>query len=175
MSVNKMTDPASVVTFVSDFAVSSNNRQKLAICIQPATNTGSLLIECTAYGTALGQKLRTSKRCLCYCATFCEHCVLTNLRCALRWLLSAEQALASEPCSMTEEDTDGVSLQLESKQALLPRADRIREAVCGWNGMLAWAICMTFLVFVFGITLVKLPFIAPQASTAIVCSREQSK
>lgn len=62
---------------------------------------------------------------------------------------------------MTEEDTDGGSLQLESKQALLPRADRIREAVCGWNGMLAWAVCMTFLVFVFGITLVRLLLTVP--------------
>ena len=57
---------------------------------------------------------------------------------------------------MTEEDIEGGSLQLESKQALLPRANRIREAVCGWNGLLAWAVCTTFLLLVFGITLVWL-------------------
>lgn len=57
---------------------------------------------------------------------------------------------------MTEEDSDlGTSLQLESKQALLPRAETIREAICGQNGLLAWACFSTFLVFVFGVTLVR--------------------
>ena len=53
-------------------------------------------------------------------------------------------------------DSDtGASLQLEAKEALLPRSDQIREAVCGQNGLLAWACLSTFLVFVFGITLVR--------------------
>ena len=57
---------------------------------------------------------------------------------------------------MTEDDSEqGGSLQLESMQALLPRGERIREAVCGQNGLLAWACFSTFLLVVFGITLVR--------------------
>jgi len=57
---------------------------------------------------------------------------------------------------MAEADSDTAgSLQLEAKEALLPRSERIREAVCGQNGLLAWACLSTFLVFVFGITLVR--------------------
>ncbi|DBA74924.1 hypothetical protein WJX79_004860 [Trebouxia sp. C0005] len=60
---------------------------------------------------------------------------------------------------MAEADSDtGGSLQLEAKEALLPRSERIREAVCGQNGLLAWACLSTFLVFVFGVILVFLAF-----------------
>lgn len=57
---------------------------------------------------------------------------------------------------MAEADSETAgSLQLEAKEALLPRSERMREAVCGQNGLLAWACLSTFLVFVFGITLVR--------------------
>lgn len=53
-----------------------------------------------------------------------------------------------------EEATDQ-TLHLGGKRALLPPVGHICEATLGWNGMLAWASC-TFMIFVFGITLVKL-------------------
>lgn len=57
---------------------------------------------------------------------------------------------------MAEDDSEnGASLQLEAKEALLPRPDTIAEVVCGQNGLLAWACFSTLLVFVFGITLVR--------------------
>ena len=54
-----------------------------------------------------------------------------------------------------EENTVKGSLQLEATEPLLSRGERIREVICGQNGLLAWACFSTFLAFVFGATLVR--------------------
>ena len=52
---------------------------------------------------------------------------------------------------MTDEESINA---VEDKTALL-RPNQIREATCGWKGLLVWAVC-TMVILVFGVILVKL-------------------
>ncbi|KAL3158444.1 hypothetical protein ABBQ38_010678 [Trebouxia sp. C0009 RCD-2024] len=54
---------------------------------------------------------------------------------------------------MTDEVDGHQTLKLVSEQTLLSPPNGTRKAVCGWNGMLAWASCMTLTVVIFGVTL----------------------
>lgn len=56
---------------------------------------------------------------------------------------------------MTDEADSHQTLKLVSEQTLLSPPNETRKAVCGWNGMLAWASCMTLTVIIFGVTLVN--------------------
>lgn len=57
-------------------------------------------------------------------------------------------------------------IAVDDKRALL-RPTQAHEAICGWKGLLAGAVCTT-LVLIFGVILVKLLF--PTPSRAIQCS-----
>ena len=51
-------------------------------------------------------------------------------------------------------DEEGINAVDDDKRALL-QPNQTREAICGWKGILAGAVC-TILLLVFGVILVKL-------------------
>lgn len=61
--------------------------------------------------------------------------------------------------ALPEDDKGSSPLQLESQQPLIPKWHRVQDAVCGTQGVLAWACTSTALLVVVSITLVsfKLP------------------
>ena len=58
--------------------------------------------------------------------------------------------------SMMDEVDNDQTLKFASERTLLSPPDEVRKAACRWNGMLAWASCMTFTVIILGVTLVNL-------------------